>query len=363
MVTLEEFRRRKLVLARAYGSSSNAIGFVQSATTLLPLVALWGVAVWGLEHDLRVTFAAALGITLLLVRVFAMMHECGHNALFASRGLNRAFGFVYGVLSGMPQYVWSVHHEFHHRNNGNWERYRGPLATLSIPEYAALSVAQRKSYRRSRHITCAPLGGFVYLIFNPRWNWIKGNLALVAHLLGGRSSASFQARYWKSWCEYRHMSANNVVLLSAWFLASYFIGAGPFFALYLPTLSLAGAAGIILFTVQHNFENSYAAPTATWDYDKGALDGTSFLVLPGWLNWVTANIGYHHVHHLSSAIPCYRLVECHEQNAELFADVPRLRLSQVPASLRCILWDPDAERIVSIDDYDRGLLPARAVSS
>ncbi len=363
MVTLEEFRRRKLALARAYGSSSDAIGFFQSATTLLALAALWVAAVWGLERDLRITIVAGLGITLLLVRVFALMHECGHNALFASRRLNRAFGFLYGVISGMPQYVWSVHREFHHRNNGNWERYRGPLATLSIPEYAALTVAQRKSYRRARHIACAPLGGFVYLIFNPRWNWIKGNLALLAHLARGGSRATFQTRYWKTWAEYRHMSANNIALLSAWFLASYFIGAGPFFALYLPTLSFAGAAGIILFTVQHNFLDSYAAPTATWDYDKGALAGTSFLVLPGWLNWVTANIGYHHVHHLSSAIPNYRLVECHEQNAELFVDVPRLRLSQVPASLRCILWDAEAERIVSIDEYERSSQPAQPVAS
>lgn len=363
MVTVDEFRRRKLALARAYGVSSDTIGFVQSATTLLPLAALCFLAVWGLEHDLRVTLAAACGITLVLIRVFAMMHECGHNALFASRGLNRGFGFLYGVLCGMPQYVWSVHHDFHHRNNGNWERYRGPLSTLSIQEYAALTDTQRKKYRRMRHIACAPLGGLLYLIFNPRCNWIKGNVALLAHLARGRSSATFQARHWKTWAEYRHMTANNVVLLGAWVAASCVIGAGNFFALYLSTLSLAGAVGIILFTVQHNFEHSYAAPTATWDYDKGALSGTSYLVLPGWLNWVTANIGYHHVHHLSSAIPNYRLVKCHEENAELFVDVPRLRLSQVPASLRCILWDPGAERIVSIDEYEAGVRSMSARTS
>lgn len=348
-----EYRRRRLALARSYGASSNAIGLLQSATTLVPLAALWAAAVWGLSHNVYVILAAALGITLILVRVFAMMHECGHNALFASRALNRGFGFVYGVLSGMPQYVWSVHHEFHHRNNGNWERYRGPLATLSTHEYAALTEAQRKCYRRMRHMACAPLGGFMYLILNPRINWLKGNAALLGHVLRGRDLASFQTRYWKCWREYRHMSANNVVLISGWVAASYYLGAGPFFALYLPTLSLAGAGGIILFTVQHNFEHSYAAPTATWDYDKGAVFGTSFLVLPGWLNWVTANIGYHHVHHLSSAIPNYALVKCHEENVELFADVPRLRLSQVPASLRCILWDPEAERIISFDEYER----------
>ena len=309
---------------------------------------------------MRVTVLASVGITLLLLRVFALMHECGHGALFASRALNRGFGFVYGVISGMPQYVWSQHHEYHHRNNGNWEKYRGPLTTLSTHEYAALSPAQQKRYRRMRHLAFAPLAGFVYLIFNPRVNWVKGNVQLLAHMVRGRSPATFQTRYWKTWREYRHMSANNLVLISAWIVLSHLVGTGNFFAIYLSTLSISGGVGILLFTVQHNFDQSYAAPTATWSYDQGALHGTSFLVLPGWMNWCTANIGYHHVHHLSSAIPNYRLVACHKENAELFVDVPRITLRQVPAAVSCLLWDPEAERIISFAEYERTAVAQRA---
>ena len=104
--------------------------------------------------------------------------------------------------------------------------------------------------------------------------------------------------------------------------------------------------------MQHNFEHSYAAPTATWDYDRGAMEGTSFLVLPQWMNWFTANIGYHHVHHLSAAIPNYRLVRCHVESADLLGDVPRITLWQVPAALRCLLWDTRAERIISFNEYE-----------
>ncbi len=351
---VDEFERRKRALIRRYGNSSNRIGLLQSFTTLAPLAALWALAIWSAPRHPWLTVLATVGIMLFLVRVFALMHECGHGALFRSRWLNRAMGFLYGVLSAMPQYVWSRHHDFHHRNNGNWERYRGPLSTMSTAEYAALTPAQQRRYRLLRHILLAPLGGFVYLIFNPRWNWLKGNLSLAAHLVRGRGPASFQTRYWKTWKEYRHMSANNVVLLSAWQIMSEVAGASVFFPIYLCSLSVAGGVGIMLFTVQHNFEHAYAAPTSTWDYDEGALHGTSFLVLPAWMNWFTAHIGFHHVHHLSAQIPNYHLVQCHRENADLFETVPRLSLRQVPASLQCLLWDQRNERIISFAEYERG---------
>jgi acyl-lipid omega-6 desaturase (Delta-12 desaturase) len=353
MTSRDEFEQRKRALVREYGLGSNAIGLLQSATTLVPLACLSMAATWGLEHNAIVAGVAIVGVTLWLVRVFVMMHECGHGALFASRQLNRWFGFLFGVISGMPQYVWAQHHDFHHRHNGNWERYRGPLSTLSTDEFAALSLPQQQRYRRMRSIVLAPFGGFMYLIFNPRINWLKGNFALVAHVLRGGDRASFKSPHWKTWREYRHMTANNVVLLSLWAALSSAVGTGTFFALYLPTLSVAGGVGIMLFTVQHNFDQSYAAPSGTWDYDKGALHGTSFLVLPAWLNWMTSNIGYHHVHHLSAAIPNYRLAECHARNVDLFADVPRVTLRQVPAAVSCILWDQRAERIISFGEYEQ----------
>jgi omega-6 fatty acid desaturase (delta-12 desaturase) len=352
-----ELRRRAMV--RDYGRGCNLAGLGQCLTTLLPLALLWWLAAWSLAHRPWLAIPATLCITLYLVRVFALMHECGHGALFSSRPANRVAGFVMGVISGMPQYVWAQHHDHHHRTNGNWERYRGPLTTASVDEYAAMSPAGRRRYRLSRHIALAPLGGFVYLVFNPRCNWLKGSLALGLHLLGGRPVADFRTRYWKTWREYLHMTANNVVLLSLWWAMSQAIGVGPFFAIYLTSLSLAGGIGIMLFTVQHNFEHAYAAPTATWDFDAGAMRGTSFLVLPGWLNWFTANIGYHHVHHLSAAIPNYHLVKCHSENADLFGSVRRLRLADVPGALQCLLWDRRGERIISFAQYEAEAVAAQ----
>lgn len=359
MASSDEFEQRKRALVREYARSSNRVGWLQTATTLLPLAVLAWLAVWGVDNNVPVALAAAVGITLLLLRVFVMMHECGHGALFANRHLNRALGFVFGVISGMPQYVWAQHHDFHHRHNGNWERYRGPLATLSTNEYAALSPIGRQQYRRMRSIWLAPVAGFLYLIFHPRINWLKGNLNFLGHVLRGRAPRTFATKHWKNWREYGHMSANNVTLLGAWGGLSELVGPSTFFSLYLPTLSIAGGLGIVLFTVQHNFNQSYAAPTATWNYDQGALRGTSFLMLPHWLNWFTANIGYHHVHHLSAAIPNYRLIACHNANADLFVEVPRITLTEVPAAVGCMLWDPRKERIISFTQYERDQAAAR----
>ncbi|MEO8307693.1 MAG: fatty acid desaturase [Pseudomonadota bacterium] len=338
----------KRALISQYAGGVDVIGALQCVTTLLPLALLWIAALVGGTYSLWLSAAATIAITLFLVRVFALMHECGHGSLFRSPLANRLMGFVFGVISGMPQYVWSQHHDYHHRNNGNWERYRGPLTTLSVDEYIALSPARRRRYWLVRHIALAPLGGFVYLVFNPRFNWLKGNLALLAHLACGRPVAAFTCRYWKSWREYRHMTANNVVLLSALTGLCLVGGAVLVLTVYTVSLSVAGGVGIMLFTVQHNFEGSYADNSDTWNLDRGAMTGTSFLVLPGWMNWFTANIGFHHVHHLSAAIPNYRLVACHHANLGLFESIPRIRLSQVPASLKCLLWDRTARRIVPL---------------
>ena len=131
------------------------------------------------------------------------------------------------------------------------------------------------------------------------------------------------------------------------------MGSLTFFCIYVLSVSIAGGAGIVLFTVQHNFNSSYASDNEHWDPDTGAIEGTSFLVLPRWLNWFTVNIGYHHIHHLSASIPNYRLVACHDEYQHLFAGVTRVRLCEVLDALKCILWDRHARRIISLAEYQQ----------
>ena len=364
-------KKYKQVIVAQYTRANNWRGLTQVLTALSFVVLLWWVALVSVGISGWVTVATVPLISLFTLRVFELMHECGHGSLFRSQWLNRAAGFVLGVVSGMPQYVWSQHHNYHHAHNGNWEKYRGPYTTLSVDEYAAMTRTQQRLYRYKCSVVVAPLVGFVYLIFNPRFTWLKGSFELVTYIVKMKAArpklslsaivASFPLRYWKSRKEYWHMFWNNIVLLSVWALMCWEFGTALFFCIYLTSVSLAGGAGIVLFTVQHNFEHAYASDSKRWDYDAGAIEGTSFLILPRWLNWITANIGYHHIHHLSAKIPNYCLIRCHNDLRDLFTEVTRLKLSHVHKALKYVLWDTRAQRIISVAEYRQQMIATRVM--
>jgi len=351
---------RSLIMKYSNRSDSKAI--IQCLNTLAPYFLLFYFALVSLTISYWLSAAIIFVLSLFIVRIFMVMHDCGHQSLFQSQRLNSFFGFLTGVLVGMPQYVWSQHHNYHHATNGNWEKYRGPLNILSVQEYENLSPSKQKLYCNSRNILLAPIGAFMYFIFNPRFNWALGSLKFLFGVMGKKFQnpqtslteliASQETRFWKTGQEYWHMTLNNIVLLSSWILACWYFGSGAFFTVYLISLSLAGAVGIIVFTIQHNFEDSYASDTQHWDYYLAALKGTSFLRLPKIINWFGADIAYHHIHHISAAIPNYNLALCHQEYTHLFEEVPRMTLGDIAKSFKFILWDKDAQKIISIAQYD-----------
>jgi len=359
--SITRIKQQKRTLFSRYYEADNVKGLTQVLTTLVPLSVLWCAAVLSAGVSFWLTAGVTLLMSLFLLRVFVLMHECGHGSLFRTAWLNKAFGFVFGVVSGMPQLVWSKHHAYHHATNGNWAKYRGPLNTRSVDEFRAMTGRQKRMYQLARNIWLAPFGGFLYLIVNPRLTWLMGSVSFVSHILKRRiaqpgisiktHAAEFETPYWNDAEEYWHMFWNNAVLLSVWVLMSWYIGPALFFTVYLVSVSLSGGAGIVLFTIQHNFEHSYATDSEGWDRDAAAIQGTSFLILPRWLGWFTANIAYHHIHHLSARIPNYCLVECHEEHQDLFSDVTRIKLSDIHRAMKCILWDTGSRRIISVAEY------------
>lgn len=363
MLPLQKLKDEKPAICLRFAKSDDRKGLAQTLSALAALAFLWWVAAWSWRVSYVLAVAAGVFITLFTTRLFVFMHDCGHGCLFQSQSLNRRFGFVLGVIIGLPQYVWSKRHQHHHATNGNWEKFRGVLSTLSVDEYAALSQGQRCKYRWLRNIAFAPYGGFMYMVFHPRVGWLKGTCNLVRHCLKQKlrqpkismrqHAAGFQTKCWRTPVEYRHMCWNNVVSIAVWVCMSLAVGPVLFFAVYFTSLSLVGGVLILLVNSQHSFEHAYAADTAHWDGDAATLHGTSFMILPSWLNWFTANVAYHHIHHLSAAIPNYSLVECHHAYAHLWTEVTRLRLSQIPDTLKCILWDPRAQRIISIAEYEQ----------
>lgn len=362
MPTASALRQCRRSLLDRHSGLDNRIGLQQTLVTLMALASIWtgigAAASLGGAVSLAATVVLTALMSLLLLRVFVLMHECGHGSMFRSAWLNRAFGFALGVVAGMPQPVWSRNHQQHHLTNGNWQRYRGPLNIIPVDEYRRLSPGRQRQYRYARKVWLAPLGGFLYLIVWPRLNWLRASVDLARHVLAqmradpGASLAPvlrrFQTPGCRSFDEYGQMSWNNLALLALWGAMVSLLGPGLFFACYVAALALAGGGAIVLFTVQHNFEHAYASADQGWERERGVLEGTSFLQLPAWLNWCTANIAYHHIHHLCARIPNYRLAQCHREQQHVFAGVQRIGLAQIPACLQFILWDVAASRLVSV---------------
>ena len=127
---------------------------------------------------------------------------------------------------------------------------------------------------------------------------------------------------------------------------SWFMGIKAFLIIQLPVVLIAHVFGLFLFYVQHQFDEVWWDREGKWDYKTAALQGSSFLKLPVILQWFTGNIGFHHVHHLSSKIPNYKLERCHNEN-EIFHNVKPITVSTMFKSLDLNLWDEQKRQMVS----------------
>lgn len=338
--------------------SSDRLGAWQLANTLVPYGLLWWLAVT-LFHQGSWLLPPVIGLMVLfLARCFSLMHDCGHYSLFRHRGANRWAGFLLGVLAGIPQLPWSRGHAFHHRHNGNWEKYRGPSALVTTAVYNDLGRFQQALYRGLRHPLMLIPGGFFYLVIKPRIELLAGLAGLLPHAIRTLQQdpstpwpqilASHSTTWWHSPEEFRDLLLNNLAVVASWVAMGWCLGADTFWLLYTPVMALSAAVFICIFFVQHNFPGSYAESTQNWNAMKGALAGTSDLQLPALLNWFSADIGCHSIHHLCEAIPNYRLQAARQRNAHLLTGVKLLRLRDIPTCFGYILWDEHAGRLTTV---------------
>src|SRR5260370_28579833 len=171
--SIDRIKEHKREMIQRHAQADDVRALAQVVTALTGLAILWWIAVRSVDVSRWLTALAIFLISLFALRIFVLMHEGGHGSLFRTHSLNRAFRFVLGVISGMPQYVWSKHHNFHHANNGDCDKYRGLYTTLSVDEYEALTQTQQLLYRLKCSIVAAPGAGRIYVIFKPRFNWLK----------------------------------------------------------------------------------------------------------------------------------------------------------------------------------------------
>ena len=363
----QAIKRSDFIIA-PYLHRSNAKASWQVLITILPIAGLWilieSISKSGLSDALKIMQIAPslVLLTLFSSRTFSLMHDCGHGSLFRTRWLNRLVGFFLGVINAIPQHPWSRDHAFHHRHNGDWEIYRGPIDVLTLEDYQELSRTNKFWYSVSRHWLMLFPGGFFYLVIKPRVALLMATTHFFWSLLTEfvhscikrdfmnlfRFKTRFKAYhtgYGDTLPENMDLFFNNLLVITSWVLMSRWLGFALFLTCYSLVMTASAAIFICIFFVQHNFKGSYANATAQWSSLRGAIEGSSNLNLPGILNWFLADISYHSIHHLCDRIPNYNLRDCHNRNKHLLLNARYLRIRDIPGCFKYILWDRKAQQL------------------
>ncbi len=297
------------------------------AVTLAPFVGIWAVAWWMLSISTVLAVALALANSAFLLRLFIIQHDCGHGSLFRDRRLCDWIGRGIGVLTLTPYDVWRKTHAIHHATTGNLDRRGiGDLPTLTVREYQEKGWLDRALYR---------------LVRNPVF--LFGVVPFYTFFLQNRLPVHLMRSGWRYWLS---AMATNAAIGLTLTLIVWLGGWDVLLFVFLPTMLLAAMAGMWFFYVQHQFEETSWEYDEDWNIQEAALHGSSHYALPGVLRWITGNIGVHHVHHLASRIPFYRLPEVIEDH-DLLAQSKRITLWE---SLRCArlhLWDEQRGRLLS----------------
>ncbi|MGH8561509.1 MAG: fatty acid desaturase [Nevskiales bacterium] len=302
-----------------YCESRDRDAVLQLCLTLAGFVASWTAALWlsQLHWLLGLPLAAVTGG--FMMRLFVLQHDCGHLAFFRARGLNHVVGRVLCLVTMLPYDHWRRLHALHHAHSGKLQdRGNGDIDTLTVEEYRARSFLQRFAYRFYRH----PL---VLLLIGPTYYFVIKQRSPFGQPLPWRRA-------------FPSVMATNLGLVILWGGVAGLVGWQDFLLVQVPAVLFSTAAGVYLFYVQHQYAHAYWRDNAEWTFTESALFGSSHLKLPRLLHWLTGNIGYHHVHHLCSRIPSYRLPECHRA-LPIFKEAPTLTLMQSFAALRLALWD------------------------
>lgn len=305
----------------------------QIINTLGPLLLLWFAAYLSMSVSYWIAFPIALITSGFMVRTFILFHDCCHQSFFKSRKANDILGTITGVLTIVPYQQWKHTHSIHHATSSNLDkRGTGDMWLLTVDEYANCSLSRRIAYRIYRNpFIMFGVGPIAEFLIQYRFN---------------RKGAKRKERM--------NTYLTNVSIVALYSLLCWAIGWQAFVMIQGPILLASGILGIWLFYIQHQFEDSYFSNEDEWSYVQAAVDGSSYYKLPKLLQWITGNIGFHHVHHLSPKVPNYNLEKAHNAVPPL-QKATTVTIGTSLKSLRYRLWDENNKTFVTFKDMKHRL--------
>lgn len=311
-----------------YEGSNTKRSIIQIMNTLIPFFLLWFMA----YQAISISYLLSLGISVVaagfLIRIFIIFHDCTHHSFFRNRTANKVVGTLTGVLTLFPYSQWGHEHSVHHATSSNLDkRGTGDIWVMTVNEYLEAPLWKKLAYRFYRN-------PFVMFVIGPIY------LVLIANRFN-RKGARLKERL--------NTYLTNFLIFGISALLIWGIGWEAFVMVEGPIFFISGSLGIWLFYVQHTFEDSYFEGDQEWEYVKAAVEGSSYYKLPKLLQWMTGNIGFHHVHHLSPRVPNYKLEEVHNHTKPL-QNVPTITLSTSLTSIRFRLWDEDRKQFVGFKE-------------
>ncbi len=326
-MTIHDTKNLKKQVA-PFEKSTTKESIFQIINTVVPFIALWYLAYASLSVSYWLALVPIIIAAGFLTRIFIIFHDCTHFSFFKSRRANRIVGTCMGVLTMHPFDQWGHDHSVHHATSGNLDkRGTGDIWTLTVEEYLAAPLKTRLAYRFYRNpLVMFGLGPIYVFLLKNRFN---------------RKGARTKER--------NNTYLTNIIIVALVALLCWALGWQLFLLVQGSIFMISGAAGIWLFYVQHTFEDSYFEHDKEWEYVLAAVEGSSFYKLPKVLQWLTGNIGFHHVHHLSPRVPNYKLEEAHTSTSPL-QHVPTITLATSLRSLRFRLWDEKAKNFITFKD-------------
>lgn len=337
----QEYYRALLDHCNKYKGAQTGRSVWQLVSTLAIFAALMAVEFFGYYNEIYwLTALAMIPAAGVIIRLFIIQHDCGHGSFFNQKWATTLVGHMMSVITFTPYDAWRRTHNVHHASSGNLgKRGSGAIDTLTVAEYNALTPFKRFAYRVYR-------SPWLLLVFGPPLHVLIFQRFPPGEPFPFIKDYNGIARNKQSW---RSVMTLNALILATFGVAGYFLGYKAVAILHVSTLVLAFWGGQWLFFVQHQYEDVHWDQAKDWSFAEAAVQGSSFYALPRILQWFTGNIGFHHVHHLCSNIPNYRLEECHNASPEL-QKVKKLHLLESFKCATLALWDEEKSRMIRFKD-------------